>query len=111
MKEVQKKIDHSYLAEVGKSTRFNGNQVQEFRYTKGHVPWDKGIKRKPSDFDKLRKEVLQFSKDGKLLNEFDSLKTASEKLNIPKSSISYCCKRRYKTAGGFVWRYKKDLFI
>jgi len=36
---------------------------------------------------------------------FNSAKEASEKYNIPRSSICYCCKGTYKHAGGYSWAY------
>jgi len=37
--------------------------------------------------------------------EFESLKQASEKLNIISSSISACLNWKQKTAWGFIWKY------
>ena len=49
--------------------------------------------------------ILQFSKDGTLINEWPSLAEAERRLGIFHSSISACLKGHYKSAGGFVWRY------
>jgi len=57
------------------------------------------------DKSKKKREVLQIL-DGVILNEFKSLKSASEIAKVSRSSISYCCKGVNKTAGGFIWRYK-----
>lgn len=48
--------------------------------------------------------VLQFSKDGKLINEFESIKEAIEKTGV--KHISCVCRGERKTAGGFFWKYK-----
>lgn len=48
--------------------------------------------------------VLQFSKEGKFINEFDSIKEAIEKTGI--KHISSVCRGERKTAGGFFWKYK-----
>ena len=50
--------------------------------------------------------ILQFSKDGTLIKEWPSLSDAYRQLGIPPSNICHCLKGRYKSAGGFVWRYK-----
>ena len=50
--------------------------------------------------------ILQFSKDGKLIKEWPSAKEAGRQLGIACSNICTCLKGRYKSAGGFVWRYK-----
>jgi hypothetical protein len=52
--------------------------------------------------------ILQYLKDGTFIKEWKSLSEASRSLNIPASNMCSCLKGRYKTAGGFVWRYKKE---
>lgn len=36
---------------------------------------------------------------------FDSASDAARQLEIDNSSISKCCKGKYKTCGGYTWRY------
>lgn len=55
---------------------------------------------------KLSKKVMQYSIDGVLINEFNSLKVASEKTNVPRGNICKACKGNIKSAGGFIWKYK-----
>ena len=55
--------------------------------------------------EKLSIPILQFSKGGTLIKEWPSLNEAEHQLGIFRSSICYCLKGRYKSAGGFVWRY------
>ena len=50
--------------------------------------------------------ILQFTKSGELVKEWPSLIEADRKLGIPYKNICHCLKGRYKSAGGFVWRYK-----
>ena len=107
MRAAQKKLDHSKLIEGGKKTRFTGKEGLVHRFKKGNVPWNTGIKRKSDDFDNLRKPINQYSKDGDLIATFDSLKSASMATGIHKSSISFCCSGRYKSAGGFIWHYEE----
>ena len=49
--------------------------------------------------------ILQFSKDGTLIKEWPSASEAWRQLGIDCTSICNCLKGRYKSAGGFVWRY------
>ena len=55
------------------------------------------------------KPVLQFTKNGEFVQEWDSAVMASEKLDISRSYISKVCTNKAKTAGGFVWRYKETI--
>lgn len=51
--------------------------------------------------------VVQYSKFGKFIAEFGSITEAASTLNIHMGDISSCCSGRRKTAGGFIWKYKK----
>lgn len=51
------------------------------------------------------KAVEQYSKDGKLLNTFESVSMASKEIGIQKTNIIHCC-REMQTAGGYKWKYK-----
>ncbi len=56
---------------------------------------------------RLRKPVNQYTKTGVLIKEWPSVIDASKKLDIPDSNISRNCNNKgYKSAGGFVWKYK-----
>lgn len=50
--------------------------------------------------------ILQLDINGNILQEFKSIKDASEKLNILRTSITNCLCNRSSTAGGFCWKYK-----
>ena len=46
-------------------------------------------------------------KSGKVIQEFSSIRIAKKITNISDSNIVEVCKERRKTAGGYIWRYKK----
>lgn len=52
-----------------------------------------------------RKNIIQISKDGKIISAWNSISNASESLGIPSSNISRALKNKNHTAGGFCWRY------
>lgn len=54
------------------------------------------------------KTIYQYDLDGNLIKEWDSVKQAGEALGINRPSISNCLKGRYKSAGGFIWRYSVE---
>lgn len=56
---------------------------------------------------KKRKKVEQYDKNNNLLNIYTSIMEASKKTNIDRAHISACCKgkKKYKSAGGYIWRY------
>ena len=59
----------------------------------------------PSGIEKHSIPILQFAKDGTFVKEWPSAKEAGRQLGILPSNICPCLKGRYKSAGGFVWRY------
>ena len=56
---------------------------------------------------KLSKSVEQYSKEGIILNTFTSMKEAHEKTSVNSRGISEVCRGNRKTAGGYIWKYKK----
>lgn len=56
------------------------------------------------------KKVLQYTKDGKFVNEFYSIQEAKRCTGINQGNICYCCKniKGYNSAGGYIWKYKNN---
>ena len=54
------------------------------------------------------KAVQQFSKDGKLVAEYESLSAAGNATGAHVPNILKCAKGIYKTAGGYIWKYKNE---
>lgn len=57
---------------------------------------------------KTSKQVMQFDKDGNLINEFISIHEANSITNVCRDSISKCCKGKFEQAGGYIWKFKED---
>ena len=49
--------------------------------------------------------ILQFSKDGTFIKEWQSARDAERQLGI--THICHCLKGKRKSAGGYIWKYKK----
>ena len=58
--------------------------------------------------DKKRnsKKVIQYDKKGNLIKEWECIMEIERQLKINNSNICQCCKGNYKTAGGYIWKYK-----
>jgi hypothetical protein len=56
--------------------------------------------------EKRKRPVLQFTKDGQFVKEWECAKYAGVELQINRSSINKCCMGNYKSSGGYVWKYK-----
>ena len=51
--------------------------------------------------------ILQFSKDGEFIAEYPSIHEAERNTGCNNCNICNCCKGNRKSAGGFIWKYKK----
>ncbi len=51
------------------------------------------------------KPVLQFTKEGIFVKEWDSLASVQRELSIYTSSLALVCANKRNHAGGFVWKY------
>lgn len=58
---------------------------------------------------KCSKQILQYTLDMVFIKEYPSISEASRQTGISKSSISKCCQgySGYKSAGVYIWKYKK----
>ena len=54
------------------------------------------------------KSIFQINKEGKIINEFGSMHEATRMTGIRTPAICLCCKRKQKSAGGYIWRYKEE---
>lgn len=56
--------------------------------------------------EKTSKPVLQYTKDGKFIQEWKSVMDVERNLGYFQSAISACCLGKLKSAYKFVWKYK-----
>lgn len=54
------------------------------------------------------KMIIQYSLDNKFIKVWKSQHEASRELNIHQGDISKCCNNKLKTAGKFIWKFKKE---
>jgi hypothetical protein len=53
----------------------------------------------------MSKAITQYNKDGEYIKNYKCMSDAQRELGIDTSCITRCCKGKYQTAGGFIWRY------
>lgn len=51
--------------------------------------------------------VSQYTKQEELIMSYKSIAEASRQTGVNPHTISHCCNGRQKTAGGYIWKYKK----
>lgn len=75
-----------------------------------------GITRSEETKDKVKRSiiakqgrpVLQFSREGKFIKEWEAGSVAAKALGLDKANLNACCKGRKKTCGGFIWKYASE---
>lgn len=50
--------------------------------------------------------VLQYDINGNFIKEWECIRQVEKELGICNQNISKCCKGKYKTCGGYIWKYK-----
>ena len=50
--------------------------------------------------------VLQFTKDGELINEYPSQREAARCLKLDETAIAHAVRGKVNSSGGFIWKYK-----
>jgi hypothetical protein len=103
--EHKRKISESTLGYI-KSEKHCEN------LSKNNARWWQGKQLKQTHIDAAanshRKSIIQYSKNMDIVAEWNSLKEAGELTGISKNSISSCCNKKLKAAGGFIWKFKNN---
>lgn len=82
------------------------------RETAGEFQWSeiKKDKIKPITNTGQKRRVVQLTKNGEFIKEWKSMTCAGNELNIHNSNISFVCRGKGKTSGGFKWKYREDYY-
>lgn len=99
--------DRAYRTIVGynKGRHFSEETRKRIAESNGGLRRSEETRQKISE--SMKKGVSQFSTNGEFIRDWDCAKSATEVLGIQSSHISKVCNGQRKTAGGFVWRFKK----
>ena len=63
--------------------------------------WKTGLRKTP-------KKVNQYSLNGKLIKEWNSIKEIEKTLKIKWCNVNACCLGRRKKSHGYIWKYKGE---
>jgi hypothetical protein len=95
----RKNVESGHLAKV---QSLGGKAAGKIAVESGN--WNV-IAKMGSDFRK--RSILQFTKDNQFIKEWSSAAEVDKELKINKSNIAKCCKGKYKSTSGYIWKYKK----
>ena len=65
--------------------------------------WDTGLMKSKQ----TKTKIAQYTLDGKFLKVWNGVKSIEKNLGFDYTGIIHCCKLRYKSSHGYVWRYVK----
>nr|QBK86638.1 MAG: HNH endonuclease [Marseillevirus LCMAC102] len=60
------------------------------------------------DIKRLKRSVVKYSLSGEQLQTYSSMSEAAKNVNVHPSAISDACRKKIKTAAGYVWRYQGE---
>ena len=89
--ELKKKISEAMSGE--KNPNFGKYHSEE---SKKRISESKGVN-----------GILQFSKEGEFIAEYPSTHEAERQTGCHHQNICACCKGKYKSCGGYIWKYKE----
>lgn len=120
VREAAEKTKHKY-ATISDSCKGKSSPYKfgcYWRYKNDYFPYvERDLKQseesklKSKMNNPLRKDILQYTKNGELVGEYDSSYEAEEKTGITRNNIVRCCKgiKNYNSAGGFIWKFKNNI--
>ena len=96
---------------LNKLRKPKGPRSQEHINNLKRIAKERGFKGPVKDenwYKAVTKQIVQYDRSGNFIREWKSIQQASKELNINRSDIGNVCNGRYKTAGGFIWKFKKS---
>lgn len=88
-----------YACNIDKDERFI------FKYEEDETPWNFSIVTRKDDEDAKNIKIVAY-KDGELFKTYKSTEEAATELQILKTSITNCLRKRSKSAGGYIFVYE-----
>jgi hypothetical protein len=73
---------------------------------KGNIPWSKGKSFPPGTRNINYKKVHKYDKQGKFVQEYNTVVEAAQSVSVSRGAIENCCLGKCKTVGGYNWKYK-----
>lgn len=100
-----------------RTSKINYNNPERLKKIKENTDWEKwreSIKNRKIDYANMRrnvvnkKEIIQLDMNDNVISEYSSISEASKILNVGRSGIMQCLRKRNKTAFGYKWKYKNE---
>lgn len=91
-----------------KENQNNPKSIVHFSECKQGENAPKPMKGKFGKEHNTSKPILQYTIDGQLIREWYCGMDVQRELGINQSNIAKCCRGKYKSSGGYRWKYKGE---
>lgn len=102
------KTQINHKDENKQNNNVNNLEWCNLQYNNNYGTRNKRIAKSNTNNQNRSKSVSQYSLDGTFIREWQSMSEIKRKLGYQQANICYCCKGKYKTSYGFIWKYKND---
>jgi len=92
---------YDYTQVNHKDLNKHNNNINNLEWCNANMNMQHNADNKPNN----SRKVIQYDNDNHIIERFNSIKDASIKTKANKTSIIHCCNGKYKTGGGFIWKY------
>lgn len=106
IKGGNKNVENGHIQRIQKIGCVLGGKTQGKITGKKNVESGHLDKVRKIAIQKYKKPILQYTKDGQFIKEWEGIKLAQRDTGI--NNIIACCKGKYQSAGGYVWKYKGE---
>lgn len=89
------------------NNHYSNLEWRSVRYNNLYNNRQSKINKKLQNSVKTRKPIIQYNKEGVLVEEFQSINEACRLLGIFKQGISRCLNNKQKYYKGFIWKFKE----
>lgn len=93
------------ITQICQQTNYSKGGVQQALKNYKNYSIEESQKRRAQS---RNKQVIQLDLQHNPINSFNSIKEASQKTGIRADSISATCRKKQKTSGGFIWRFREE---
>lgn len=99
---------NNYRCVIHKDGNVSNNWVENLEWSTDRDLQNKEALSKKRREKLSKKPILQYTKDGEFVAEWQNPYVVQKQTGINENCIRQCCRGRYKSAGGFIWMYKKS---